>query len=966
MRERLLLLFAFLFFAALPQGKAQILGGEIDYQVLSQDKINVDITLYANANVVLPSRFYLTLESEETSNYERVMLTSTEGSNLSNLCESACKNSSDPNCGNDNQIVSHILSSTVLLAEKFNSSDCNILLSLRSYTQVEGRTESITLQSTFNRCAVDKNSSPSFNFAPTYLIPGNQIYSYDHSAIDSDGDSLYYSLTPSITYNNFSKSYDQGLNYSTPFYYLGYPRNSGSFPKGFNFDNATGMLAFVATKYQSEQLAVKVEEFRNGQKIGEKTRDVTHKIFDSENKTPFISGVNGNLKTDHTLCVGTEECITIEIFDKNKDNLKTNYSHNLSGAKFSLNNKNGNQELEICYTPKQADIGKQFFIKIHTEDDGCTFNLAYDQLIVLNIANSFSAQAISNISGCGEVSFNAKPIAKNPSIYSYNWKIDGQNVGSDQTFKQVFEEHGNHSLELNIVDLSTNCKVQRKKAFKIPSKPIADAGTDFSVCANEDFTLNASGGDKVKWLNIDNSSEIHNRTIETQLTESKTFELQVVDKYGCKDFDEIEVSVDKVDLKAQAVDPVICEGTPARIELKGAEKYTINGTEIAGNKDAAVYYETFPNSSGNLLVNAENELGCKAEGYVPIEVDNDCVWPGDPNGDAKVNNEDILFMGLAYNLQGPAQSNARENFDWKPLVSANWNQRFDLNQRDFKHADANNDGSVDKNDLAVFDVHYDKTIQLLSATGKNETGALTFMPDKKKAKKGDTVTITILMGSESKPAVDIHGVAFTISYDDFYVKDGKVNFITTESWLGEGGKTIEVVKVFNNSQQQTNKPKSQIEVGYSRTDRKGKSGWGIIGRLKFVVTDNIDLGKDDAISFKLSNGVVATSDSKTFSIPDGIVDIDLDLTDAPTSSIKENNNLQIGAFPNPTHGDVAIALPQEMLGCDLVVYNQLGEEVMVINNAKEIEMLDLSALKGFAIVKAVNNKYNLTTKLIIQ
>ncbi|MCB0738783.1 MAG: hypothetical protein KDC92_14815, partial [Bacteroidetes bacterium] len=556
MRKRLLPLFTFLLLAALPESKAQILGGEIDYNVLNDEKIEVDVTLYTNANVVLPSRFYFTVTSEESSNYQTHWLTSSESKNISSKCESACKNSNDPNCGSENEIVAHKINTTLLLTEQFSNTDCNIVLSLRSYTYIDGKTENITLSSTFNRCSIDKNSSPEFNYAPTYLIPGNQIYSFDHSAKDSDGDSLYYSLVPSITYNGISRNYDNGLSHSSPFYYLGYPRTSGSFPMGFNFNNSSGILSFVPTKYQTEQLAVRVEEFRNGQKIGEKTRDVSHKIYDAENKTPYITGINGGLKTAHTACVGTEECFSIEITDKNHDNLNTHYTHNLTGAKFSLSEKNGNQELSVCFTPKPSDLGKTFFIKIHTQDDGCVYNLSYNQLITISVTNSFTVQPITSIVGCGEVSFNAKTTGKN-NDYDFTWTVDNELANKAQKFNQIFNEHGNHSLNLVVIDQKTGCRVQKSKSFNIPSKPEANAGDDLKVCANDEFTLNAQGGDKVKWLNIENPSEVHNRSIITQLEETKTFELQVIDKYGCKDYDEVVVLVDKVEFEALAIEPVI-------------------------------------------------------------------------------------------------------------------------------------------------------------------------------------------------------------------------------------------------------------------------------------------------------------------------------------------------------------------------------------------------------------------------
>lgn len=106
------------------------------------------------------------------------------------------------------------------------------------------------------------NSSPVFTNHPLYFTCINNPVSLDYSAVDPDGDSLVYSLVippaTGLTKNSFMPTY--GLNN----YIKGNP--------ALSINSKTGIAILNPNIMGNYYIAVKVEEYRNGQKIGEVTR----------------------------------------------------------------------------------------------------------------------------------------------------------------------------------------------------------------------------------------------------------------------------------------------------------------------------------------------------------------------------------------------------------------------------------------------------------------------------------------------------------------------------------------------------------------------------------------------------------------------------------------------------------------------------------------------------------------------
>lgn len=174
------------------------------------------------------------------------------------------------------------------------------------------------------------NNSPVFpSLPPTYICMG-ELFEYDHSAIDVDGDELKYSLTnpkqggtPDIPKPLPTSFY---LPYPSVIWQNPYNLNNimGGSPM-LNINATTGLFQVKPTALGQFVMSVKVEEFRNGIKIDEITRDLQINVIDCPVNFPpsTVIDANPNIGLGDTLrfYAGELNCFTFSTTDINGGNI---------------------------------------------------------------------------------------------------------------------------------------------------------------------------------------------------------------------------------------------------------------------------------------------------------------------------------------------------------------------------------------------------------------------------------------------------------------------------------------------------------------------------------------------------------------------------------------------------------------------------------------------------------------------
>ncbi|WP_026209737.1 gliding motility-associated C-terminal domain-containing protein [Cytophaga aurantiaca] len=174
------------------------------------------------------------------------------------------------------------------------------------------KNENIALYTEFRGYAI-QDDSPKFVPVGNDFFCRNNVNVFDLSAVDRDGDDLKYSLVAPRSSVNPSTDvvWDTTTN-----------KNSGDNPipgsMPFTIDPTTGIATFNPSANGVYVFGVKVEEFRNGQKIGEVRRDFQLNVQDCPvNNKPVIAFQNSGIKVRDTLSVKLKGggCFPIYITD---------------------------------------------------------------------------------------------------------------------------------------------------------------------------------------------------------------------------------------------------------------------------------------------------------------------------------------------------------------------------------------------------------------------------------------------------------------------------------------------------------------------------------------------------------------------------------------------------------------------------------------------------------------------------
>ncbi|MFY8108871.1 MAG: T9SS type A sorting domain-containing protein [Bacteroidia bacterium] len=231
-----------------------------------------------------------------------------------------------------------------------------------------GGSQNFYVESRFNRCL--NSTSPSFALEPILIgNPGNN-FTYNFQAVDADGDSLSYSLSPLQVAMDTNAIYNAPYSANYPFPYSGAPLlySENQYPNGIHINREFGVMRFKATSTFKSALVLETKEWKNGVQIGStKTNMMVYSISAWPNQDPLIRMYdslgtnisNANNRID-TIPVGRKYTRYLGSVDVNADttNLIFRMIGNPNAAeKVHVNSiKPQFDSMVVNYTPTQQDI----------------------------------------------------------------------------------------------------------------------------------------------------------------------------------------------------------------------------------------------------------------------------------------------------------------------------------------------------------------------------------------------------------------------------------------------------------------------------------------------------------------------------------------------------------------------------------------------------------------------------------
>lgn len=250
------------------------------------------------------------------------------------------------------------------------------------------------------------NSTPVFLNTPMVTFPLDSLWTYNPLPFDADGDSLHWSLdTPKVLYNS------SVLGYSHP------PSN----PNGsFNIDPNSGLISWSPSQIGNFATSILVEEYRNGNKIGEIRRDFQFIVIpDSTQMSLNVPSTFGSGNGNNQVSIFNGQSISFN-FNLTSSDSNSTLSLEATGPPFAILNSNAQFQVtqftsdsiegKFTWTPSYAtSYGKPYPLNVRASDG----EFCYDYTFLILVQSGVSLK--ENYSS-GELSIYPNPSSGTVSV----------------------------------------------------------------------------------------------------------------------------------------------------------------------------------------------------------------------------------------------------------------------------------------------------------------------------------------------------------------------------------------------------------------------------------------------------------------------------------------------------------------------------------------------------------------------
>lgn len=364
----------------------------------------------------------------------------------------------------------------------------------------------MSLQATLNN-SVHTNSNPILTILPVPFFCLNGNDTYNPGAVDADGDSLTFALTPAINYTAGTACSPTitPCNYVTTYPYSG--ANPLHTTAGtFSFDGATGQIAFVPDILQRSVVVYTINEYRNDTLIGTMQREMSFTILTCTTPPP-TGGLTGT--TNGTIDDSTHFhiCSDTGPFDLTLTSSSASPTNNITvtntglppGCVFTVvGNGTPNPVTTISWTSATTVTPGIYTFYVTFTDDACPIQGSQTRAFTISIfpipTLAYTVIRPQSCAGAAIVSITPGGLGSPWSVMvvdATGAPIDS-NVGVTGTYLDTLTT-GNDTL---IIYSAVSSFCNSRNPIVIPAPvyvTISATKTDPSFCGNNDGTLTISG-----------------------------------------------------------------------------------------------------------------------------------------------------------------------------------------------------------------------------------------------------------------------------------------------------------------------------------------------------------------------------------------------------------------------------------------------------------------------------------------
>lgn len=307
----------------------------------------------------------------------------------------------------------------------------------------------------------------------------------------------------------------------------------------------------------------------------------------------------------------------------------------------------------------------------------------------------------------------------------------------------------------------------------------------------------------------------------------------------------------------------------------------------------------------------------------------DYVMPGDANRDQRANVYDLLNLGVGHFNAGAPRPDAHTN--WIPQFAPNWEHSLQ-NNTNYKHFDCDGNGVVNELDADVISLHY-------KAIDTTYVPVLPQAPPLRLEFDGDTlvvdpnnpapvqITASLRLGSPSRPALGLYGLAFALKYPEYVNHNPDVDY--DDDLFGSTNHLLWLAKDVH--------AREQLDIGVTRKNGQSVNGYGRIAKITFavdyiIIIDVIERGENKAIPFVVPIRGIKAIDNKgnKFEITVPVERDTIWIKVLQTTKTQEDLlQAKVQLSPNPA-SDVATLYTQDLDIASIEVINSLGQKIQEV------------------------------------
>lgn len=374
MKKILLLALTFTLLLVQNVKASHIAGGDLSYTCLGNNQYQINLNLFVDCLGFDPGA-QQTIDFVSTCGGTATMsvdVTNPGGTEISQLCPSQLVNSTCSGGNLPGMWVFHF-TGIVTLAPPCDTwtmswTTCCRNAAILNITGADNFGSYI--QATLNSITDSCNNSPSFTSQPIPYVCANQQVVYNYGVVETDGDSLFYSLIDAMDAGAVNLVYEVGYTALAPI-------------PGITIDQSNGLLTFTPTTLGNFVVVIMVQEYDNsGNLIGTVMRDIQFIVQSCSNIVPdatagAITGLTGtSVQTGPfalELCEGSTFTFNAVYTDSNSGDslsLISNISSVLPGAIFTISGSNP-LTATISWTAPAGSANTNTAFSVTVNDGAC-------------------------------------------------------------------------------------------------------------------------------------------------------------------------------------------------------------------------------------------------------------------------------------------------------------------------------------------------------------------------------------------------------------------------------------------------------------------------------------------------------------------------------------------------------------------------------------------------------------------